>query len=597
MSPETLMRGTGVFPDVGLGRVVLLNNSQVIRELIPFYCVLEEDIQAELDRFLQAVKTTKQEIEELKRSMSEKLSPSNLAIFDAHLLVLDDTLLMNRTIEHIKKHKHNAEHAFNTIMNELLKQFSDIDDVYLKEKTEDLHDISTRVVHNLMHKDKLKEIDSIVITEPTVLVAQVIHPSDLKLLSNPNIVGIATDLGGKTTHTAIIAKALGLPAVVGLHDVTRNTDEGDMIIVDGIEGQVLIRPTEKEISQYRQKHNMRVQLMSELKLLSDLNSVTLDGVPVSLLANIELEEEVEKARFFNADGIGLYRSEFIFLTVAPNLPTEEQHLAVYNNLVENVKGEIVIRTLDLGGEKFFHEVLETFSQQNPVLGLRAVRFCMKRKDIFRTQLRAILRASALSDQVRLMFPLISGTDELESVLDFLDTVKSELDAERIPFNHNIKTGIMIEVPSAAAIPDLLAQRVDFFSIGTNDLIQYFLAIDRTNDEINYLYQPLHPGLIRVLRDIFEAGVEHDIRVSLCGEMAGNPSFTLLLLGLGLREFSMTPSSIPVIKKIVSSVSTDTCRKIAAETLKMDTSMAIEAYIAEMNSKFVPEFGRILKSLL
>ncbi|NOY21906.1 MAG: phosphoenolpyruvate--protein phosphotransferase [Acidobacteria bacterium] len=597
MSPETLIRGTGVFPDVGVGRVVLLNNNHAIREMVPFYCALDQDIQKEVDRFLQAVEITKQEIEDLKKSMSQRLSASHLAIFDAHLLVLEDALLMNKTTEHIKKHRHNAEYAFNTIMNDLLKQFSDIDDTYLKEKSEDLHDISRRVIHNLMHTDKLKEIDTITVTEPTVLVAQVIHPSDLKLLSDPNIVGIATDLGGKTTHTAIIAKALELPAVVGLHDVTKRANDGEMMIVDGAEGQVLIRPTEKEINQYGKKHKMRVQRMGELELLSDLKPVTLDGVPVSFLANIELQEEVEKARFFNAEGIGLYRSEFIFLTVAPSLPTEAQHFTLYKSLVEKVKGEIVIRTLDLGGEKFFHEVLETFSQKNPVLGLRAVRFCMKRQDIFRTQLRAILRASALSDRIRLMFPLISGVDELKSVLDFLETVKSELDSEKISYNHELKTGIMIEVPSAAAIPDLLARYVDFFSIGTNDLIQYFLAIDRTNDEVNYLYQPLHPGLIRLLRNIFQSAEEHDVRVSVCGEMAGNPMFTILLLGLGLREFSMTPSSIPVIKKIVTSVNTDVCKRIASAALKMDSSEEIEAYIAKENRKVVPKFEHILKSLL
>jgi len=596
LTPQILLRGTGVFPDVGVGRVVLLNNSQVIRELIPFYCVLEEEVHDEVERFLKAVETTKQEIEELKTSMAEKLSASHLAIFDAHLLVLDDSMLMNRTIDHIKKHKHNAEHAFHTIMNELLKQFSGLEDAYLKEKSEDLHDISSRVIHNLMHKDKLKEIDTIVITEPTVLVAQVIHPSDLKLLSNPNVVGIATDLGGKTTHTAIIAKALELPAVVGLHDVTTRVTDGEIIVVDGAEGQVLLSPSEEEARFYRRKHEMRLQLMDELKSLSELQSITTDGTAVRLLANIELEEESEKAQFFNADGIGLYRSEFIFLTVAPSLPTEEQHFSVYKRLIKEIKGEIVIRTLDLGGEKFFHEVLETFSQQNPVLGLRAVRFCMKRKDIFRTQLRAILRASALSDRVRLMFPLISGVDELKSVLQFLNTVKNELDKEKIDYNHNLKTGIMIEVPAAAAIPDLLAEYVDFFSIGTNDLIQYFLAIDRTNDEVNYLYQPLHPGLIRTLRDIFRIGKERSVKVSVCGEMAGNPRFTLLLLGLGLREFSMTPSSIPVIKKIVNSVSLASCEALVTEVLSMEASKEIEAFVTEKNREIIPEFDRILKSL-
>ncbi len=597
MSPQILLQGTGVFPDVGIGRVVLLNNSQMIRELIPFYCVLKEQVHEEIERFLKAVETTKQEIEELKTSMSEKLSASHLAIFDAHLLVLDDSLLMNKTIEYIKKNKHNAEHAFHTTMNELLKQFESLDDAYLKEKSEDLHDISSRVIHNLMHEDKLKEIDTIVITEPTVLVAQVIHPSDLKLLSNPNVVGIATDLGGKTTHTAIIAKALELPAVVGLHNITAQVTDGEMIIVDGVEGLVLISPSKKEAQFYGSKHEMRIQLMDELKSLSELKSVTIDGTTIRLLANIELEEESEKAQFFNADGIGLYRSEFIFLTVAPALPTEEQHFAVYKRLIKEIEGEIVIRTLDLGGEKFFHEVLETFSQQNPVLGLRAVRFCMRRKDIFRTQLRAILRASALSDRVRLMFPLISGVDELKSVLDFLDSIKLELDKEGIAYNHDLKTGIMIEVPAAAAIPDLLAKHVDFFSVGTNDLIQYFLAIDRTNDEVNYLYQPLHPGLIRLLRDIFRAAKTHNVRVSVCGEMAGNPRFTLLLLGLGLREFSMTPSSIPVIKKIVNSVNLAVCEDLATEVMQMEASKEIEAFITKKNQDIIPEFERILKSLL
>lgn len=585
------LQGTGVFPDVAVGRVILLNTRS--HDIIPFYCVLEEEVEREKARFENAISETKRQIEELKHSMADRLSATHLGIFDAHLLVLQDSMLINSTLQRITEDQYNAEHAFHGIVKNLLKQFNEVDDPYLREKSEDLQDISQRVIHNLMRGDKDFPSERIHVTEPSIVVAHVVHPSDLKMLTDNNIIGMATDVGGRTTHTAIIAKALELPTVVGLHNITTTAVDGETIVVDGITGTIILSPDEETAGHYRSVHERKLQIRQELARTGQEEVRTLDGIPINVCANIELEEEIERTRRFRADGIGLYRSEFIFLNVAPLLPTEEQHFAFYSRLAKEVKGDITIRTLDLGGEKFFHEVLESESEQNPVLGLRAVRFCMKRKDIFRTQLRAILRASALSDRIRVMFPLISGTDELRQVLDFMEDVKTEMNREGLPYNPDLKVGIMIEVPSAAEICDLLAQDVDFFSIGTNDLIQYFLAIDRNNDEVNYLYDPLHPGVLRTIHRVIQAGQKAGIEVALCGEMAGNPRYTILLLGLGLQEFSMTPSTIPLVKKIASSVKISDCRKLMQSLMKMDMAEDIAEATEAANRRLIPDYDTIL----
>ncbi len=585
------LQGTGVFPDVAVGRVILLNTRS--HDIIPFYCVLEEEVEREKERFERAVEQTCKQIEELKRSMADRLSATHLGIFDAHLLVLQDSLLINSTLKRIAEERFNAEHAFHGIVKNLLKQFSELDDPYLREKSEDLQDISQRVIQNLMSGDEGVRPERIHVTEPSVVVAHVVHPSDLKMLTDNNIIGMATDVGGRTTHTAIIAKALELPTVVGLHNVTTTAVDGETIVVDGVSGKVILSPDEKIATRYRNIHERNLKRRLELAEGGKDEVQTLDGVPVKVCANIELEEEIERTQRFRADGIGLYRSEFIFLNVAPMLPTEEQHFAFYSRLAQEVRGDITIRTLDLGGEKFFHEVLESDSEQNPVLGLRAVRFCMKRKDVFRTQLRAILRASALSERIRVMFPLISGTDELRDVLDFMEAVKEEMEREGLPYNRNLRTGIMIEVPSAAEVSDLLARQVDFFSIGTNDLIQYFLAIDRNNDEVNYLYDPLHPGVLRTILRIIRSAEEADIEVSLCGEMAGNPRYTLLLLGLGLRDFSMTPSTIPLVKQMVSSVNLKDCQKLVKSLMNMDRAEDIAKVLEKTNRQLIPDYDTVL----
>ena len=586
MSNRIKLKGTGIVPDVAIGKAVVLEDKTKI--IIPHYRVLKENVDSEVKRFLDALDKTRQQIEGAKNNLNSDLESSHLSIFDTHLLILKDQSLKDKTVSLIKEKLLNAEYAFKEVIKDLIKKFRGMEDEYFKQRKEDLEDIATRVIGNLIKKDMNKTID---FKEDTILVAKVIHPSDLSLLYNDKVVGIATDYGGVTTHTSIIAKALNIPTVVGLHNATKVIVDGDIVIVDGIAGEVIVKPQESEKSVYIEKHQKRLSLQKELIEIAKQKSITLDGEKVSLLANVEVAEEFPALKKFNAEGVGLYRSEFIFLQSAPNLPTEEEHYNFYKALCSQVDGEVTIRTLDLGGEKFFHEVLEK-DEQNPVLGLRAVRFCLKRKDIFRTQLRAILRVSGEYEKVKVMFPLISGVDELKEVLFFLNEIIEEMKKEKIKINENIPKGIMIEVPSAAEIPDLLAKYVDFFSIGTNDLIQYCLAIDRNNDKVNYLYQPAHPAVLRMINRVIKSAIEAKIDVSMCGEMAGNPKFTALLLGMGLRKFSMTPASIPLVKAVLRNLKMKDCEELVERVLNMESASQIEKHIIAVNHKLVADYEKI-----
>lgn len=590
MTKETRIRGVGVYPDIAIGKAILLENSYNL--IIPKFKIDKSKVLIEKDRFLDSINLTEKQIIELRNSMSPNLSGAHLAIFDAHLLILKDSMLIDKTLELIDTLQFNAEYSFDKIVKNILFQLGQIEDTYLKQKKDDIQDISKRVINNLLNRDTVDDIKSIKVDEDSVIVANIIHPSDMSLLNSAHIVGLATDSGGITTHTSIIAKALELPAVLGLHIISKVAHDGEIIVVDGIEGEVIVNPEETRKEKYLAKHKEKLSFEQQYIDSAFEKSKTLDNTPIKLLANIEFENEIVKIKKYKANGIGLYRSEFIFLSVTPNLPTEEQHYIFYKKLADEVDGEIVIRTLDLGGEKFFHQVLQKGSETNPVLGLRAVRFCMSRKDIFRTQLRAILRASAVSDNIKIMFPLISGIDEIKEVLSFFEQVKLELNKEGVPYNKNIETGIMIEVPSAAAVADILAGYVDFFSIGTNDLLQYFLAIDRTNDEVSYLYQPLHPGVIRTLKFVIAQEKKTGVKISMCGEMAADPFYTVLLLGLGLRKFSMTPSAIPFIKKIIRQVSIETCERIAKEIDNMQCASEISSYLWVQNLKTIPDFDKI-----
>jgi phosphoenolpyruvate-protein phosphotransferase (PTS system enzyme I) len=425
------------------------------------------------------------------------------------------------------------------------------------------------------------------IAHDVIIIADDLTPSDTIHFNRRPIVGFATEAGGRTSHTSIIAKSLFIPAIIGVPRLTKIVDNDELLIVDGYEGTIVINPTPALVAEYQSRVSRHEE--AERKLLENrsLSAVTKDHHPISLQANIELIEELEDVKKYGAEGIGLYRSEFLYISTSPDLPTEDEHFTLYRKLVEAMTpSPCIIRTFDLGGKKLAREVMGS-KEDNPVLGLRGLRLCMQHRDMFKTQLRALLRASAYG-KMKIMFPLVSGVQELRQVKTLLREVRLELDADGLPYDKELPVGIMIEVPSAAVIADLLASEADFFAIGTNDLIQYSLAIDRGNENVSYLYEPLHPALLRLIKGVIDAGKRAGIPVEMCGEMASHPVYAIVLLGLGLEIFSMNPSSIPVIKNVIRSVRYKDCRRIAEAVLQKKTAQEIEEYIIESVAIRFPE---------
>jgi len=454
----------------------------------------------------------------------------------------------------------------------------------VREVALDVKDVADRVQTNLqgIAHHELSEI-----THDVIILADDLTPSDTIHFNVRPIVGFATESGGRTSHTSIIAKSLFMPAVIGVPRLTKVIDNDELVIVDGYEGVLIVNPSQAMISEYQSRVLRHEE--AERRLLENRAepAVTKDNHRIALQANIELVEELKDAVRFGAEGIGLYRSEFLYMTKSPLLPTEEEHLQLYRKLAEALAPqECVIRTFDLGGKKLAREVIGS-KEDNPVLGLRGLRLCMKHRDMFKTQLRALLRASAFGN-IKIMFPLVSGVQELRQVKTLVREIRSELDEQGIAYNRDLRIGIMIEVPSAALIADMLATESDFFAIGTNDLIQYSLAIDRSNENVGYLYEPLHPALLRLIKGVIDAGKRGGIPVSLCGEMASDPIYAVVLLGLGLEIFSMNPSAIPVIKNLIRSVRYRDCRRIAELALQKKTAQEIEEFVIESVAMRFPE---------
>jgi phosphoenolpyruvate-protein phosphotransferase (PTS system enzyme I) len=425
------------------------------------------------------------------------------------------------------------------------------------------------------------------INHPVIIIADDLTPSDTVHFNRKPIVGFVTEVGGRTSHTSIIAKSLFMPAVIGVPRLTKIVDNDELVIVDGYEGTVVVNPTPAMVQEYLSRVSRHEE--AEHKLLENRNlpATTKDNHKISLQANIELVEELDDAAKFGAEGIGLYRSEFLYIATSPDLPTEEEHFNIYRKLAEaTAPNWCIIRTFDLGGKKLARQIMGS-KEDNPVLGLRALRLCMQHRDMFKTQLRALLRASA-HGKIKIMFPLVSGVQELRQVKTLVREIRIELDAENIPYNRELQIGIMIEVPSAAVIADLLATEADFFAIGTNDLIQYSLAIDRSNEKVSYLYEPLHPAILRLVKGVIDAGKRAGIPVEMCGEMAADPIYAIVLLGLGLEIFSMNPSSIPVIKNVIRSVRYKDCRRIAELALNKKTAQEIEEFVIESVAMRFPE---------
>lgn len=574
-------KGTGVSPGIAIGRALILERDVGSVYRVP---VADSEVPKEVRRLSEAMEKTRVALGELKAKVSRSIGDEYASIFDAHAMILGDPTFCDQIVKKIEDEKINAEWALQTVKDELEARFASFDDEYLRDRGADISDVAESVLKNLLgiaHHD-LSEI-----SHDVVILAEDLTPSDTIHFNRRPIVGFATATGGRTSHTSIIAKSLFMPAVIGVPRLTELIDNDELVIVDGYEGTVVVNPTPALVEEYRSRETRHEEHERKLLENRDLAAVTRDGVTLSLLANIELVEEMGDAIKYGAEGIGLYRSEFLFISKSPGLPNEEEHFEAYCRLAKEMAPHpTVIRTFDLGGKKLARDVIGT-KEDNPVLGLRGLRLCMKHRDLFRTQLRAILRASAFGD-IKIMFPLVSGVQELRQAKALVRELKGELDKEGKKYDPDVEIGIMIEVPAAAMIADILAQEADFFAIGTNDLIQYSLAIDRGNENVSYLYEPLHPALLRLLKFVIESGKKAGIPVSMCGEMASDPLYAVVLVGLGLERFSMNPSNIPVVKNVIRSLRLKDCRKIVEAALEKATAQEIEEYVIESVALKFPE---------
>ncbi len=575
---EFKLTGIPVSSGIIIGKARVVDRSRV--KILYQYLISDRQVSLEAERFQEAVEATKEHIITIRNKMPEPLKAHGF-ILDTHLLILDDSMLRDATIRTIKEEKINAEWALKKSVHDIHRLFEQIEDEYIRERIQDVENVAQRILRNLAGKEppSLSEID-----ERVIIVAHDLSPVDTSEMNIGKVMGFITDVGGRTSHTAIMAQALKLPAVVALETATRSIPDGMLIIVNGNTGEVIVNPSDDTIIECQERQLEHERRESSILRVSHLPAETTDGHRIKIKANIEFLEEVAVARDHGAEGIGLYRTEFLFLR-SKEPPSEEEMFEDYKEVAEIISPlPVTIRTLDLGGDKF-SSVLPLGKEMNPALGLRAIRFSLKEETVFRRQLRAILRAGAFGN-VQLMFPMISGVQEVIDAKAILCDVKEELVREGIPFNPDIRVGIMIEIPSAVTVADILARHVDFFSIGTNDLIQYALAIDRINEHVAYMYQPFHPAILRMIRQVVEAARTAGIEVALCGEMAGDPLCTPILVGLGIHELSMNAGSIPSIKDAVRTLSAAEAQAGMGAMLELNTSQEIRDHI--LNNAAQPE---------
>ncbi|MDA8125736.1 MAG: phosphoenolpyruvate--protein phosphotransferase [Deltaproteobacteria bacterium] len=580
-----VLKGIGVSPGIVIGKAYLFDRYDA---QVPLYTLSDPKlITVEIRRFRKALRESEKQLLELKKKLSDMgggMDP--LYIIDVHIMILKDRKLVDLTIQNIRERSVNAEWALRMTIDKYREIFNRMDDDYLRGRISDIQYAGQRILANLTGGKRVV-LDP---GESVVIIANDLSPADTAQMKIDKVLAFATDIGGKTSHTAIVARSIEIPAVVGLENVTKVVRTNDEIIIDGSAGLVIVHPDLEVRKRYEGKKRLFEKAQDDLLDYAHLPATTRDGYSVEIGGNIEFIEEIPSAIAHGADGIGLYRTEFIYIN-RDELPTEEDHLANYRSLV-GVKelSWATIRTFDLGGDKLFSE-RHPSRELNPQLGLRAIRFCLKEAELFKIQLRAILRASALG-KLRIMFPMISGIEEIREAKRMLFEVRAELLAQGKPVGQDIEIGIMIEVPSAAIVAEELAKEVDFFSIGTNDLIQYILAIDRINERVTYLYEPLHPAVLRLIKEVVEVGHRAGIRVAMCGEMAGEPAYTMILLGLELDELSMNPLAIPRVKKIIRGSTLKESKALLDKVMTLSSTEMIRNYVEKtMRKRFPDEFPK------
>jgi phosphotransferase system enzyme I (PtsI) len=571
---EQIFRGIAVSAGVCRGKIIVLHRT---RRLIARRDISPDNLPLEVERFEKALAQTRRQISDVQRRVVESMGAKEGDIFEAHLLMLEDRMLVDEVIRLVREKQVNAEYAFHSVSERYLEALSGVDDEYLRERAADMHDLTGRVLDNLLNVKN--EFDLHHITESCILISHDLSPSTTAQLDKKMVLGFATDIGGKTSHTAIMARSLGIPAVVGLKNISEELENGDYALIDGYNGTVIVNPTDQTLFEYGQLAKIKASLDEKLREIKTQPAVTLDGKIITLSANIEDQHDVVEVLAQGAEGVGLFRTEFLFIN-RENLPTEEEQYKVYQEVAAALKPHpVIIRTVDLGGDKFASH-LQLAQEMNPFLGWRAIRFCLAQPEMFRAQLRAILRAS-VAGKVLMMYPMISGLDELKQANALVEKCKAELRAENVPFNEEMKIGAMIEIPSAALIADALAKHAKFFSIGSNDLIQYTLAADRTNERVSHLYEPTHPAIVRLIKMTVDAAHENGIWTGVCGEIAGDPVLTPLLIGLGVDELSAAPTVVAQVKYIIRRLKLSEAQALAEFALQSDSPSEIYARCQEL----------------
>ncbi|MBP7828497.1 MAG: phosphoenolpyruvate--protein phosphotransferase [Kiritimatiellae bacterium] len=577
---EIELQGIGVSPGVVIAAALLVTTEEerlVERE------IAEEEIPREIARFEEALIVTRQQIHEIQQKVGDAIGRESASIFDAHLLVVDDRSFVEEVIRGLGGQRRNVESVLSVVADRYAQALARLEDDYLRERAADVRDVTRRILRNLAGRSAslLSRLD-----RPYVIIANDLAPSDTATLDRGKVLGFATDLGSPTSHTAIMARALSIPAIVGLHDVSVRVSTGDQVLIDGHKGLLYIHPTRERLEAYGKIAEARQTIQARLAGLRDQRPVTRDGYEIAVSANIEMPGDVDSVLAAGASGVGLFRTEYLYLSMQ-HLPTEDEQAAAYEEVARRVApAPCVIRTLDLGGDKFLSH-LKTPSELNPFMGWRAIRFCLAQPDIFKTQLRAILRAS-VHENVKIMYPMVSNVGEVLRANAFLEEAKSELRLRDVPFNEAVETGVMIEVPSAAITAHLIAPHVAFFSLGTNDLVQYTLAVDRVNERVAYLYEPTHPAIIELIRNTIRVAHQHGIWVGICGEMAGNPVMAPLLLGLGVDELSMSPSAIPMVKEVIRRLRFAEAEGLAQKVLPSVMATEVLEACRELTRRVAPD---------